>query len=849
MPHLPHLFARQTCALHHENNCFEPVDMRPALIRNTYRTTYHDWTTPLPPRLLNMPPVLRRIGLLSEVSGVGLCVMLAGSSAHAAVKPDPHGAAPNHARSGKAEQITVKATEPEKRDAERGGGLIHPQHGIKAVSTVDSTFIARQAPISSAYQLVSVLPGANVASSDAMGLSPQTTISVRGLNTDSIGYVLEGMPLNDLAFYSGYPSQFADSENYRQIALAQGEADLDSPVLNAAGGLMSLDFRDPAHKAGGTMSASYGSYNTNREFIRLDTGMIGHTGLRGFVSYSHTSAENWRGPGHDMRHHIDFKLVRDIGERSHAGLVGSFNSTITSYYPQVSKDQFREYGVSSGNALASRYDPQNQEAGPYYQRLWRAPERTLYMGSPISLALTNHLTLKATPYAQGAYGNVPGGSTLPLSGLYTGTQALTDTLTLPSSADGSAIVRANYTQRSYRSGFTSELAWKQGWNELYAGYWFDYGDDHEIQSFSPVSENGASANIWGSGTGNFVRLSNGRIYLAGDTHTISMANALYVGDRMHFLSDRLLVDAGFKEVMVSRVGTNAVPGPQYRVASNSAVPLPRLGLRFQITPQHQIFLNATTNFRAPAFTALYNVYDTSSGDISTTGTHNLRNEYSISEEIGYRYTGPLVTGSLTFFNYNFTNRQIQTQVLVNNTPIQSTMNAGGQTSRGVDIELGLKPWHHFAPYLSGEYLHATIDNDIASGGDLLPTSGKTAVRSPKLQASAGLTYDDGHVFGFAAVQYTGRQYATFMNDERINDHTTGNLTVGYRFSDLSRLKAPSLRLNFINITNEHYLSGIADPTLNARDTTGRYGSTIAGSSPDYYIGGGFSALATATAGF
>ncbi len=243
------------------------------------------------------------------------------------------------------------------------------------------------------------------------------------------------------------------------------------------------------------------------------------------------------------------------------------------------------------------------------------------------------------------------------------------------------------------------------------------------------------------------------------------------------------------------------------------------------------------------------MYDPTSGETSTNGATSLRNEYSISEELGYRYTGPLVTGSLTFFNYNFTNRQIETQIQINNTPISSTINAGGQTSRGIDIELGLRPWHHFAPYLSGEYLHATIDNDIASNGDLLPTRGKIAVRSPSLQASAGLTYDDGHVFGFASVHYTGRQYSTFINDQRISDRTTGDLAIGYRFSDLKRLKAPSLRLNLINITNEHYLSGVADPTLNARNTTGRYGTTIAGSSPDYYIGGGFSALATATAGF
>ena len=206
-------------------------------------------------------------------------------------------------------------------------------------------------------------------------------------------------------------------------------------------------------------------------------------------------------------------------------------------------------------------------------------------------------------------------------------------------------------------------------------------------------------------------------------------------------------------------------------------------------------------------------------------------------------------GSVTLFNYNFTNRQISTLVSQNGALISSTINAGGQTSRGVDVEIGTRPWHHFSPYVSGEYLHATIDNDIASNGDLLPTRGKIAVRSPALQASAGLTYDDGHIFGTATLHYTGHQFATFMNDERISDHTTGDLALGYRFADISRLQHPTLRMNFINITNEHYLSGVAATTLNAKETTGRYGTTIEGSAPSYYIGGGFAALFTASTGF
>lgn len=143
--------------------------------------------------------------------------------------------------------------------------------------------------------------------------------------------------------------------------------------------------------------------------------------------------------------------------------------------------------------------------------------------------------------------------------------------------------------------------------------------------------------------------------------------------------------------MLDRHGTTTSDGVQTTAGSNSATPLPRIAIRYRISPRHMVFFNTTTNFRTPDETALF-------GGVTDTGVATqLKNEYSVSEELGYRYSGNLVVGSLTLFNYDFTNREIQTQI----GQVDSTINGGGQTSRGVDVEIGLKPWHHFAPYLSG----------------------------------------------------------------------------------------------------------------------------------------------------
>ena len=118
------------------------------------------------------------------------------------------------------------------------------------------------------------------------------------------------------------------------MSLQQGTADLDSPTVNAGGGLITLDLQDPQDKAGGLVSGSFGSYHEGRAFVRLDSGIIPGTDVRAFVSFSQTAADNYRGPGDDHRQHIDFKLIDAWGDGNHIALAGSYHDAI----PQLVSD-------------------------------------------------------------------------------------------------------------------------------------------------------------------------------------------------------------------------------------------------------------------------------------------------------------------------------------------------------------------------------------------------------------------------------------------------------------------------------------------------------------------------------
>ncbi len=341
---------------------------------------------------------------------------------------------------------------------------------------------------------------------------------------------------------------------------------------------------------------------------------------------------------------------------------------------------------------------------------------------------------------------------------------------------------------------------------------------------------------------------NGLRLLGQDILTKTTVHALFLGDDISLLNDRLTLEAGFKEAIVNRDGINLLPGPQYKSVLNDAQPLPAVSARYRINAKNQVFASVTTNFRSPVDITLYNTYSLS-GATNFIGGSNVKDEYSISEKLGYRYQGTLLVGSATYFHYNFTNRQIQSAVSGTNGAINTDINAGGQTSDGVDVEAGTGPIGHFRPYVSGQYLHTSIDNDIRASGDYLPTTGKDAVRSPHWIASAALDYDDGRFFGNYTVRYIGRQYATFMNDEVLPAYYEMGGTVGLRLRDFGPAKAPTIQLNLINLTNNKFLSGISSLSTNAQNTTGLFGNTISGVASTYYVGEGFAAIATVKSAF
>ncbi len=734
-----------------------------------------------------------------------------------------------------------------RRNATVGGGMITAVTAPKAVSVVNSAFIATQPSIQNVYQYVALTPGTMVSTTDPYGLSEQFSINVHGLGQDELGYVLEGMPLNDIGYYTAYPSQFVDSENVDEVSLAPGTADLDSPVISATGGLMTITMIDPSVKPGGLFDASYGSYDTYRAFLRLDSGDIANTGIRAFASYSYTHSNDWHGPGAVVREHSDFKFVKEWNNGSRVSLSGEIHSGVTPTYIEPTLGAFQANGVNNN------YEATFTPGDPAYYRLNIGTFRIVYLSAPSKFVITPNITLSMTPYWQYGYGNSPYGTLLTEQGNYTGT-AGPYTIDIPNcAASGGANyatngcpVMADFTDLQYREGVVAKTTYATGPNTFLLGFWLDHSDETDTQPYTPVSAEGIPSDLWVNSDNGLLRLPDGNLFLAGADKVGTTVFEPFIGDTLHLFDDKLTIEAGLKEAWVWRHGINYLPGPQYGISIDNVETLPRLAVRYTLDDHNQLFFNVSTNFRTPSeqtmFAAYYGGYEYGVANA------NLKTEYSVSEDVGYRYNGPIGVATISFFNFKFWNRQIST--VVGGSLVNESVNAGAQSTYGVDVEYGGRSWHHISPYVSGEYLHSVDDNDLPYGDTVLPTAGKTSIRSPEFQGAIGLSYDDGNFFGNFNVKAVSSQFSTFMNDEKIPGYATVNLGFGARLPSVGLRGRPTVKVNFTNLTGINYLSSVANPTANAQPQLARDGVTVSsGASPTYYLSGGRSAMVTVSQAF
>jgi len=746
-----------------------------------------------------------------------------------------------------------------------GGGLMIQEDQPKTRSTVTRDYIAKQSPTANPYQLIDALPGVNSVSSDAYGLNGGN-ITIRGFNSNEIGLTIDGAPINDSGNYALYPQEYLDAPNIGQISVAQGYTDLDSPHVGATGGVINIYSRDPSKDYGGFISLSTGTNYLQNEFIRLETGEIGR--VRAYVSYSNYSVNHWRGYGQDQRNHIDAKVVADVGDASKITISAIYNEEDNNSYYTLTKTQYSNGGAQ---AASNNYDGSFNAAGTAtkeaqingYYKDYINPFKNLILTAPSSFALTDDLTYEVTPYYWYGIGDGGGATALSNTGFYLGGNKIIQNVS--GNSQTNQLYYSPSITETFRPGIINKFNYQLDNHHLVAGVWYEAAEQHQYGTYQPLNPNGTPLNVYGTGDPLIVASGPfaGQKLQKRNQITNTRVTTLFAGDTANFLNDRITVDFGIKQAFVGRNGNNmltnsaAAPIQQYSHFNDSQT-LPTAAISYKLNAENQLFAGISTTFKTPANYGLYSTVSPTSGAYVPAIPE--KDETAVHAEIGHRFQGELVTSSVSVFGYQFSNRQLATYIPDPASPgtfVNGTINVGSTTSYGIDAEVGTRPINHFRPYVSLELSHDTLDGNLVNNGSLnghtvatlLNTKGKFVPAAPSVLAFAGVDYDDGSLFGTFGVKFAGRQFGSFNNDEAIPAYARINASIGYRFEDYGRIKAPTLRLNLYNIANQTNLTGVSTISTNVNKTTGLNGAVISGSNAYYYVGQGFAAIATLSSAF
>lgn len=733
-----------------------------------------------------------------------------------------------------------------------GGGQMVAATGSQVVETISKQYIEQQVPSANPSSLIANLPSVNVSASDAFGLDGGFNVQIHGLPAFDLGFVLDGVPVYNSG--SAYSNETIDTHDLTTLSVAPGSTTIDAPTIGSAAGTIYMTMRDPSLQPGGAFDLAGGTQAFNMQYIRLDSGEIGNTGLRGFLSYSHTFANNWRGGGFNIKNHVDFKVVKDWGNDSRISFEGSINRQTYTYYFYPTAEQFANYGADfSQFNIHSTYEGFGDTA--YYKLNQQTPSYAMVYSLPVHWVANNHLTFDDTPYFWAFLGAGTGGDVLNVGQAYQGTQPANVDLTdggKITPVDGQVLVDAGFHSTTYQMGNVAKVTATYGPNTVVAGWWYENYVNYERDPVGMVDQTtGVPGNPWDMS--NIYRLANGQPYYVNDSNERYVLDSFFIGDTLSLLGDRLKLSVGGKYVMIGVDIKNFLPGADPLSETKYNNLLPQAQIRYKIDDHNSIYADIEKDFTLPFLTSIVDYYSINSG-AQTSAPSAATPETALKEELGWRYQGNGLLADVSFFNINLQNHLLTLNELVNGLPEALTANAGDQTSRGVDVQFGSAPIYHVAPYVAFEYLDSFTGSNIADvdangATDYLPTRGKISPQAPEFQVAVGLTYQNGPFTAGVRLRWVDSQYSDFMNQESMPSFLHNDFTLAYKLSDWGKLHNSKIQLNISNIGDARFRSGVYYAPLNAQNTIGTRGGLISGSSPSYYIEPAFAAVVSLSSSF
>lgn len=744
-----------------------------------------------------------------------------------------------------------------------GNGLYQEDDGTKERSAVTKGVIERARPTSNPFQLLELEPGVNTSSYDATGMFGGN-LRIRGFNSDEMGFTINGAPVNDSGNFAVYPQEYSDVENLCSVFVTQGSVDTDAPHTGASGGNVGMVSCAPSDKAGVAFNLSGGMLNFQREFVRFESGLTdGAHPQKLFLSVSNADVDKFKGPGGAIKQHVDIGYEMRITEDTKFTSNILVNRELNNNYLTLTLAQYAQNPDADFSSVIPQHTGTNDKVltsfstsgitnPAYYGYSLNPFWNVLYTGR-LESRISSQVTLSAEPYFWYGYGTGGTEQNTLTESASTSSKFGLGIASIDGGVSNNVGIYTGSVTKTDRPGITFKALIDSGVNHIETGYWIEQALQRQTKPATTVTNLGTIGDLWLQSS--LLLYNNGQVYEGRNYLTESTGSSLFVIDKVTLDNDRLLFTPGVRYTQLRRQFTNYASsgsglGANYTADATYGELLPSAGFSFKMSDQWQVYGDVTRNMRSPSNFVLSGWVSSVTyvnGAVSTfTLNPNtaITDETSVNSELGLRYSGDVLKGSITVYNVNFKNR-----IAAGYDPVTDTYtdyNVGDSQDTGVEFQIGTNPVKGWSAFISltsdNDKLKSDFNTSYASGvnaGQLVtvPTNGKTMVDSPNLMAGAQIQYSNGGFIADLSAKYTASRYTTLMNDEQLPSYTNLNFDAGYRFKDAGSLKEPTLRLNVTNLTDAKYLlansgsgSSISLSSSSTYSTVNGYGV------PSYYVG-------------
>jgi iron complex outermembrane receptor protein len=235
-------------------------------------------------------------------------------------------------------ELVVKVRKPSTAD-----GLAVPVLAAKDQSVVTKDYIEDQVGSSNFAQLINLLPGVSYSTEDPTGIL-SSDFRMHGFDGAHVSFTFDGAPLNDTGNYAIYPGEYLPDEVLDHITVNMGQTEVDSPTASAIGGTVNMTTKLPTEEASANASISGGSNSYRRFYGEVDSGAVGPTGLRGFLSVNLADADKYKGEGNLAKYGIDGRIYQPLKDQDFLSLAFTYAQDRTYFYESDSLAKFAQFG-------------------------------------------------------------------------------------------------------------------------------------------------------------------------------------------------------------------------------------------------------------------------------------------------------------------------------------------------------------------------------------------------------------------------------------------------------------------------------------------------------------------------